>query len=124
MVDYKYEFDEELRILFKYHYGKVDVKKIIDSWEYARTNKIIPKGTKGIVVDFRNAEMKIENSEYIEISNFFNQNLDLFGKLKIAIVTIDSPKHIIVPILVSNKEVGYRSKPFLTMEGAIKWILE
>jgi hypothetical protein len=124
MADYKYEFDEKTGILFKYHYGEVTIKKIIDSWEYARKNSLIPKGIKGIVIDFRDTDTKIERTEYKEISQFFNSNLDLFGGLKIAIITIDDPKNIIVPMLVSNIEVGYKSRPFLTLEGAIKWILE
>jgi hypothetical protein len=124
MLDYKYEFDDKTGILFKYHYGEVNIKKIIDSWEYARKNDLIHKGVKGIVIDFRNTDTKIERSEYKDISHFFNSNLDLFGGLKIAIITIDDPKNIIVPILVSNIEVGYKSRPFLTLEGAVKWILE
>jgi len=124
MVDYKYEFDDKTGILFKYHYGEVNIKKIIDSWEYARKNSLIHKDVKGIVIDFRNTDTKIERTEFKEISLFFNSNLDLFGGLKIAIITIDDPKNIIVPILVSNNEVGYKSRPFLTLEGAIKWVLE
>ncbi|MGQ8336789.1 hypothetical protein ACUNWD_09580 [Sunxiuqinia sp. A32] len=42
--------------------------------------------------------------------------------MKIAIVT-ESPKDIVIPTLVQNEDDGYLSRPFSSIEAAIKWVL-
>jgi hypothetical protein len=124
MSNYKYEFDSKTGILFKYHTGEVSYKDISDSWDFAKKNNLIPKGIRGIVVDFRDANAKITISDHEKIAHFFNQNLEIFGGLKIAVILPVDPKNIVVPIMVSEKDDGYKSKPFLTYEAAVAWILE
>ena len=117
-----YHFDSELGILFKYYYGSITISDISTSWEYAFKNNLIPKETKGFILDYRNATFDIEIDQYVEIPNFYKKHLDIFGNQRIAIIT-ENAKDIVVPILVEAKDEGYSSKPFSTLEAAISWVL-
>lgn len=119
---FKYQFDSSLGILFKYYYGLVEIKDITSSWEYAFENNLIPKETKGFILDYRNSNLKIKVGEHTEIANFYKKHLEFFGDFKIAIVT-ENPKDIVIPMLVETKDDGYTSKPFTTIESAIGWVL-
>lgn len=120
--NFKYEFDSNSGILFKYYYGLITFEDIAISWEFAISNNIIPKNTKGFILDYRNASFNIDVSEYNKIPAFYKQYSSIFYGYKIAILT-ESPKDIVIPILVKEKDDGYESRPFTTLEAAIKWIL-
>lgn len=119
---FKYKFDDSLGILYKYYYGLISIQDIESSWEYAIDNNLIPKETKGFILDYRNSNFDIKINEYTAIPNFYKKNLDIFGGRRIAILT-EEPKDIVIPILIKTKDKGYLSKPFSTLESAIAWIL-
>lgn len=119
---FRYHFDSGLCILFKYYFGLITISDIMESWNYALENNLIPKKTKGFVLDYRNANFNLDLDEYIEIPNFYKKNLDIFGNKKIAIIT-ENANDIVVPMLVETKDEGYSSKPFSTFEAAINWVL-
>ncbi len=58
----------------------------------------------------------------LKIANFYNNNLEVFGNSKIAVIII-MPQGIVIPILVNTKDNGYDSRPFSTFEATTKWIL-
>ncbi len=119
---FKYKFDRSLSILFKYYYGSTCIEDIESSWEYAFENGLIPKETKGFILDYRKSNFNIKIKEHTAIADFYKKHLDVFGNLKIAIIT-EKPKDIVIPILVKIADEGYSSKPFSTIESAIKWVL-
>ncbi|WP_166962433.1 hypothetical protein [Yeosuana marina] len=119
---FKYQFDSSLGILFKYYYGMITIDDIESSWEYAFENGLIPKETKGFILDYRHSNFKMKIEEHTEIVAFYKKNLDIFGGFKIAILTED-PKDIVFPILVKTEDEGYSSAPFSTLEAAIAWVL-
>jgi hypothetical protein len=120
--NFKYHFDSSLGILFKYYYGATTIRDIESSWEYAFKNGLIPREVKGFILDYRKSTFDVKIDEYMAIPNFYQKHIDIFGDLKIAILTED-PKDIVVPILVELEDEGYLSKPFTTLESAIKWVL-
>ncbi|MBN2523895.1 MAG: hypothetical protein JXB24_11525 [Bacteroidales bacterium] len=119
---FKFEFDRSTGILFKYYYGKITIEDITSSWVYAFANNIIPKEVRGFILDYRNANFDFDIKEHIKIVEFYKKHLDVFGDLKIAIIT-EKPKDIIIPMMVETKDEGYYSKPFSTIEAAIAWVL-
>lgn len=119
---FKYIFDNETGILFKHYFGFIAIEDINSSWDYAIENKIIPKGTKAFVLDYRNATFNIPLEEHNKIAEYYRKNLDTFRNSKIAILTQNS-KDVIIPTLVELKDNGYVSKPFYTEESAIRWVL-
>ncbi len=119
---FKYRFDSLTGILFKYYFGLINIDDIVSSWEYAFTNNLIPEETKGFVLDYRNSNLNIKVEEHKDIVEFYKNHLEIFGNLKIAILTENS-KDIVIPILVQNNDDGYFSKPFSTLESAIDWVL-
>ena len=53
------------------------------------------------------------------ITEFYHKNLNVFGGLKIAILTSD-PMDYIIPLLVKNEDKGYESSPFTNIENQKK----
>ncbi|TDN97735.1 hypothetical protein [Sunxiuqinia elliptica] len=119
---FKYQFDSSLGILFKYYYGLISIKDIESSWEYAFENGLIPKETKGFILDYRKSNFNIKIDEHTVIAEFYKKHLDVFGNFKIAILT-EEYRDIVIPILVKTKDEGYSSRPFSTLEAAIEWVL-
>jgi len=122
VTKFKYEFNSSLGILFKYYYGEITIEDIINSWNYAFENNLIPDDNKGFILDYRQASFRIGAHEYKEIPKFYKLHPEIFFNRKIAIITL-SPKDIVIPYLVKKQDDGYYSRPFSTHESAINWIL-
>lgn len=121
-LKFKYEFNSDIGVLIKYYYGNITIEDIVSSWEYAMENNVIPKNIKGFLLDYRNAFFDIDIKEYNQIPAFYKAHPEYFHNYKIAIL-IEKPKDIVIPILVQEKDDGYQSRPFSTIDAAIKWIL-
>ncbi len=119
---FKYQFDSSTGILFKYYFGLITIEDIESSWEYAFANNLIPKETKGFILDYRDSNFNLQIDEYKAIAEFYKKHLDIFRNFKIAILT-DDPIDIVIPMLVQTEEEGYYSRPFSTLESAINWVL-
>ena len=109
-------------ILFKYYYGEITLVDISKSWDYAIENYLIPKETKGFILDYRKARFKISIDEHVEIADYYKNHLNLFGRKRIAIL-VEHPNDVVIPILVESIDEGYLSKPFSTLEAATNWVL-
>ena len=120
---FKYHFDKQTGIMYKYYYGAITLEDIFSSWDYAISNNIIPIETTGFILDYREANLNIELTKYGKIAEYYYQHLDTFGNKEIAIIS-QNPKDIIISDLVESKDSGYASRPFYTAEAAISWILE
>ncbi|MBE0651718.1 MAG: hypothetical protein IH595_12875 [Bacteroidales bacterium] len=117
-----FQFSHSLGIFFKHYYGNITLEDIISSWENIIDNHLIPAETKGFVLDYRNAIIKVSPGHSASIANFYKSHLEVFNNLKIAILT-DKPENVVISILVESKDEGYQSKPFSTMEAAVRWVL-
>lgn len=119
---YKYIFDKDSLILFKYYYGPITLEDIYSSWDYAIENDLIPKETKGFILDYREANFTLKPNEFPEIANYYKNHLAVFKGLKIAILS-QNPRDVVIPTLVQTKDEGYESRPFYTLDAALDWIL-
>lgn len=120
---FSYDFDHETGILFKYYYGAITIGDISASWDFAIENQLIPPEKRGFILDYRQARMNIGTSEYEEIPKYYRRHPEIFRGYRIAILT-ENPKDIVIPMLVREKDEGYESRPFATLEAAIVWVLE
>lgn len=120
---FKYEYDKETGILYKYYYGPITLEDIYSSWDYAIANNLIPKETKGFILDYRNGSLDISIKENHKIAEYYKEHIEIFGDFRIAVIT-QSVKDLTIPLLVELKDDGYASKPFYTVEAAIKWVLK
>ncbi len=118
-VDYKY--DSINGIMYKIHYGDIDIEIIKNSWEWAYSNKIIPENTTKFILDYREASLIINPRNAEDIPNYYIQNPQYFAGKKFAIIS-DDPKNLVISTLVRKKDEGYDSKPFSTIEAAIIWL--
>lgn len=114
-------YDEQLDILYKNYYGIITISDIISSWKKIIKNNMIPKTTKGFILDYTNAKLDVPVKDYAKIPEFYKKNLAVFGGLRIAILT-QKQEDVIVPALVQLKDDGYLSKPFYTKEAALAWV--
>lgn len=121
--NFTFQFSNSLGIFFKYYYGDITLEDIKNSWEYIIHNQAIPEETKGFILDYRGAVLNIPPIQSAEIANFYKSHLEIFGGLKIAILT-DKPKNVVISVLVESKNEGYQSRPFSTMQAAIAWVLD
>lgn len=121
MDSFEFIFDSCTNILYKNYFGKINIDDINDSWHYAFENNLIPPTTKGFILDYRKASLDIDSKKYKKIVSFYKKNISVFRDKKIAVIT-NSSKDIVIPILVEQKDKGYSSKPFSTVEAAIRWI--
>ena len=121
--NFKYIFDESTKVMYKYYYGPITIKDISSSWDYAIANNIIPKETKGFILDYRGASFDMDIREHGKIAEYYKKHLEIFRDQKIAIITQTS-KDVIIPTLVESKDDGYTSKPFYTEDSALKWVLD
>jgi hypothetical protein len=117
-----YRFDSTTGIVIKTYHGSITVSDIHNSWLHAFSHGSFPLQNTGFVLDYREAVLDMNIREHAAIADFFKDHLAYFGNKKIAVVT-ENPDDIVIPVLVREKDSGYESRPFSTMEGAIQWVL-
>ncbi len=120
---YRYEFKHDVGIVFKYYYGYITTKDIIDSWDFAIREGLIPKENKGFILDYRQASFKVDISECDHIPLYYQKHPEVFRGYKIAVVT-ENQQDIVIPFWVKEKDDGYESRPFSTLEAALCWVLD
>lgn len=118
---FKYEYKD--CIVFKSYFGLITVNDVKESWLYAIEKDIFPAETIGFVLDYRAAQFDIEPGQHVEIPEFYQQNPNVFGNKRIAIVTVN-PEDVVYPMLIRLLDQGYESRPYSTMDAAIQWVLE
>jgi hypothetical protein len=116
-----FQFSPSLGIFFKHYYGSITLEDIRSSWEYIIHNHLIPAETKGFIVDYRNAIMNIPADQHPSIADYYKEHLEVFNNCKIGVLT-ENPQNVVISILVESKDEGYHSKPFSTMEAAVRWV--
>ena len=122
MEKFTYSFDEKTGIMFKSYFGSITFHDIESSWLSAFEKNIIPQNVTGFIVDYRKATFDMTPEEHVEIADFYQKHLTVFGNKKIGVIT-DNAKDVIIPVLVERKDNGYISRPFSTVDAAILWII-
>ncbi|SDW88147.1 hypothetical protein SAMN05444411_102374 [Lutibacter oricola] len=118
----KCTYNSKNKIFIKSYHGDIYLEDVVNSWKEIISKKIIPENFQGIIVDLRKGVIKMTIEESVGVSQFYKNNLSLFGNKKIAYIT-NSPIKTVYSMLVEQKDKGYKTKTFSYKEAAIYWIL-
>jgi hypothetical protein len=121
MAKFKYEYDPLNRILYKKHFGVFSLKDIFNSWDHAIENKLIPPDVSGFVLDYDEAYFDIDLRQSTEIPAYFQKHPAVFGNKKFAVIT-NTPRDIVIPVIIESMPKGYVLKAFSTREAARWWV--
>lgn len=122
-MNFEFSFDDSRLIFYKYYSGKVSCYDFETSWLYIIKNHFLPGEAKGILLDYREALIQSPIEEAYRISTFFSGNFQVFKNKRIAFVT-STPEQVVLPVLVREYASDYQSRPFSTIEAAVKWLVE
>jgi hypothetical protein len=123
MPQFEYDtlaFESGLVLVRKFH-GKVNVEKIISSWNYLINNNLLTEKHLGVVNDLRDATLEMNTNCFQELINYMKEN-PIFLKLKLAVVC-DTPEKIVFPTLGEYTVKELWIKPFSTFEAAVEWVM-
>lgn len=116
-----FKYDPELSVMYKIHSGLITIETIKNSWEWAFANKIIPENTKFFLLDYREAIIDFSARKHEDISKYYRSKPEYFAGKKFAIIS-NNPHNVAISTLVRRSDDGYESRPFSTIEAAIKWL--
>jgi hypothetical protein len=122
-MEIQFNFDTTQKIFYKYYSGKVTYRDFESSWLDVIQNNVCPTETKGFLLDYREAILEVPMNEAKMIADFFLAHLNVFGNKKIAFIA-STPEQIVLPVLLSEYDLNYQSRPFSTIEAAESWIIE
>jgi len=113
--------DSDRKIISRIFYGEIDLQDNLNSWkELFDTCKCTE--IKGVINDFTNAKLKMKIDEISVLLKFLDENLKDLPRLKLAVISL-SPNIVVFPTLAQNDFPQLNIRPFSTLEGAEKWIL-
>lgn len=118
----EYHYDHQNQIFYKIYFGPITLEDLVYSWEYVFRENLIPPGTRGFVLDYRNAELKMHAGQATGISEFYDKHLDIFRNRKIGLI-MEKPDQVIFPMLVAAERPSYYPRAFSTLEAAEEWVL-
>ncbi len=118
MVSYKTVSNGE--ILIRTFYGKITIPEIIEIVEQNIIQGKISSIYKGVVNDYRSAEVDASIDSLNEFSVLFDRHIELFKNLKWVMV-MDTPVAAF-PILFKMRHPSYLVNTFSSLEPAIDWI--
>lgn len=119
---FSHEFDEQSNVFFLLYAGAINFKDILNSWQFSFEKRIIPKSVNGFVMDFRNATVDFQVEDYKEFTKTRSISSGGLKDIRIAVL-VDSPKAVVVAMLLELEVSCYSIKPFHTKEAAVKWLL-
>lgn len=119
---YTYEYNAESRILHKEHFGHFSIEALIDSWDYAIKENLIPAEVQSFLLDYTDAVLGLNKGDENIMVAYFNAHPELFKGKKIAVV-VNTPENIIHPILAQAKPKNYILTIFSTTLAANNWLM-
>lgn len=115
------KYIDDNSILLRKVRGRAEFSDIYCSWNDMIKNGEISPGIKGIINDFHNAELIMNISDVKKLINLFEENSDIFGGKRIAVV-VDSYKNIVFPMVGQKFASKMEVRPFSTYEAAYDWV--
>ncbi len=109
------------KILIRSFKGYVNVEDILASWNYIIEYGLINSKIIGVISDFCESELIIDDKDFSRFKEYYDAKSNLFKNLKTTQIII-TPQ-IVFPILFQLKYEKIKSKSFSTIEAASWWIL-
>jgi hypothetical protein len=99
------------------------LEDIFKTWKKVIQNKEIPDNVKRFVISYKNAIINFPSEAVSEIARFYNQNVEIFNGVKIAML-MESPDQVVFPHLMEKEKVSFKINVFYTLEAAFRWLNE
>ena len=115
------KYSDDLKILIRTFTGEVNFQEVMESWKWLIRNDMIGDDLIGILNDFTEANLKMDNENLEHLMLFFNEYSSIFKRIKLAVV-MTLPANIILPILASRKYPQYKIQAFSTLDAARDWL--
>ncbi len=122
MMKQEIDYIDNDTILVRRVKGVADFNEIYCSWLDVISEGNVKQSTIGIINDFHGAELKMKITDVKRLLSLFEDNLDVFGTLKIAVV-VDSYKNIVFPMMGEKLSKKINVRPFSTFDAARDWII-
>lgn len=108
-------------ILLRTIRGRGSFVKVMQSWEEVVSNAWMNSTIKGVLGDYREAELQMNLDDLNELANFFKGHMEVFQGVKFAFVT-DNPNDIVIPLYAEGKYPEFKIHAFSSLKPAISWI--
>ena len=115
------KYSDDLKILHRTFTGEVNFQEVMESWKWLIRNDMIGDDLIGILNDFTEANLKMDNENLEHLMLFFNEYSSIFKRIKLAVV-MTLPVNIILPILANRKYPQYKIQAFSTLDAAKDWL--
>jgi hypothetical protein len=122
LADIKVKYSEDGKILIREIRGKVSFSEVYDSWLDLLDKEAFKPPLKGMINDFRGADLEVNVTDTRSIISLLLENNHIFNDVKVAVI-VDSYKNIVFPMIVEKIAKEANVKPFSTFEAAKDWIL-
>jgi hypothetical protein len=118
---YKIEYSSDSKILIRSFKGSVSFEEMLNSCdELVRNHKLDPP-VIGVLDDFIYAELLMNRENLAELMNLFQEHLEIFERIKLAVVMV-IPENIVFPVLASQNYPQFKIEAFSTVEAAERWL--
>ncbi len=115
-----FSLSEDGAILMATGTGEISLERMWKSWESIRGETSIIHKTKGVVLDFRNASLAIEEDELPDIFRFVQKNIHLCLNKRMAII-MNCPKVALAYLLKKRYKLDHFE--IFNSEGvALEWV--
>lgn len=107
-------------ILIRKFEGQVELRDILNSWNYMMKNNLLTNRVIGIINDLRDCELKMNMDNFELLINFLKSN-SRFTSIKLAVIS-NNPEVVKFPSFAEKFVPELSIKPFTTEEAAVHWI--
>lgn len=113
---------KERKLIIEYYSGKIYLNDFLKIHEKKSKDKDFNVNFN-LLIDFRNAEILLSETDVLALVNFHKNNKKLFGKRKSAHLT-QTPDQVLsgMHFDIFNKELPIIIKIFSTLEASLRWL--
>lgn len=120
----KYKILTELNLIIEYYSGEIDIDDIIHM-QKVLSEESIYRPTQDIILDFRDATLKIEEEDLKRYLEFVKGFPKVFGKRKAAYLT-NTPNDVVITtifdLVVQQNDVPINIGIYSTFKGILDWL--
>lgn len=113
---------KEKKLIFEYYYGQINLNDFIKIHE-RKSNDRDFNPNYNLLIDFRDAEIRLSKKDVLELVQFHKNNPKLYGARYAAHIT-KTPKQVVAGTMFDslNNELPIKIKVFSTLEASLQWV--
>ena len=117
-----YHIIKEKKLIVEYYSGSIYLNDFIEIHDRKSNDKDFNKNYN-LIIDFRDAEIHLNEKEVLELVSYHKDNEKLFGSRYAAHIT-KTPKQVVAGFNFDfyNKELPVKIKVFSTLEASLGWV--